>query len=133
MSIHQLTLALGTEIQKTQKESKRYKNCIENVLGLLTRAPHLAEDALIEEITRQLQEALTDLKFFIRITFKLMEKKEKNYDCGVIIGRFQTSDLHSEHIKLIKYVLNRHQKVIILLGISPVLGTRRNPLDFQTR
>jgi bifunctional NMN adenylyltransferase/nudix hydrolase len=34
---------------------------------------------------------------------------------------------------LIETVTTRHNKAVIVLGISPVLGSRRNPLDFQTR
>lgn len=52
---------------------------------------------------------------------------------GVIIGRFQTPELHSEHIKLIKYVLNRHEKVILFLGVSPTLANKKHPMDFITR
>ena len=52
---------------------------------------------------------------------------------GVIIGRFQTSELHSEHIKLIQYVLDRHEKVILFLGVSPTLANKKHPMDFITR
>ena len=52
---------------------------------------------------------------------------------GVIIGRFQTPDLHSEHIKLIQYVLDRHEKVILFLGVSPTLANKKHPMDFITR
>ena len=46
---------------------------------------------------------------------------------GVIIGRFQTPELHSEHIKLIQYVLDRHEKVILFLGVSPTLANKKHP------
>lgn len=52
---------------------------------------------------------------------------------GVIIGRFQVHELHSEHKNLIKSVLNKHEKVIVFLGTTSAVGTRRNPLDFITR
>ena len=52
---------------------------------------------------------------------------------GVIIGRFQTPELHSEHIKLIQYVLDRHEKVLLFLGVSPILGNKKHPMDFITR
>ena len=52
---------------------------------------------------------------------------------GVIIGRFQTPELHSEHIKLIQYVLDRHEKVILFLGVSPTLANKKYPMDFITR
>ena len=52
---------------------------------------------------------------------------------GVIIARFQTPYLHEGHKNLINTVKNNHNKIVIVLGISPVLGSRRNPLDFHTR
>ena len=52
---------------------------------------------------------------------------------GVIIARFQTPYLHEGHKAIIDYVRTRHNKVVVVLGISPVLGSRRNPLDFPTR
>lgn len=52
---------------------------------------------------------------------------------GVIVSRFQTPRLHEGHRKLIETVAARHNKTVIVLGVSPVLGSRRNPLDFQTR
>lgn len=58
---------------------------------------------------------------------------KKKYDIGVIIGRFQIHELHSEHKKLIETVLSRHDKVILFLGVSPTLTTKRNPLDFLSR
>jgi bifunctional NMN adenylyltransferase/nudix hydrolase len=62
-----------------------------------------------------------------------MEKVEKQYDIGVIVGRFQIHELHSEHKKLIEHVLERHDKVIIFLGVSQAIHTRYNPLDYSTR
>jgi bifunctional NMN adenylyltransferase/nudix hydrolase len=52
---------------------------------------------------------------------------------GVIIARFQTPYLHDGHKSLIDAVKSKHGKIVIVLGISPVLGSRRNPLDFATR
>ena len=59
--------------------------------------------------------------------------KELSSDIGVIIGRFQIHELHEEHIKLIDHVLHNHNKVILFLGTTDAVGTRRNPLDFITR
>lgn len=61
------------------------------------------------------------------------EIKTKKYDVGVIIGRFQIHELHSEHKKMINEVFKRHEKVILFLGVSPTFSTRRNPLDFISR
>ena len=52
---------------------------------------------------------------------------------GVIIARFQTPYLHDGHKALINEVLSKHGKTVIVLGVSPIRGSRRNPLDFHTR
>jgi bifunctional NMN adenylyltransferase/nudix hydrolase len=52
---------------------------------------------------------------------------------GVIIARFQTPYLHDGHKALIDEVNAKHGKTVIILGISPLLGSRRSPLDFVTR
>jgi len=62
-----------------------------------------------------------------------MKEETKNYDIGVIIGRFQIHELHEAHKEMIGEVLKRHEKVILFLGVSPTLSTRRNPLDFRSR
>jgi bifunctional NMN adenylyltransferase/nudix hydrolase len=54
-------------------------------------------------------------------------------EIGVIVGRFQVPELHAGHIELIQKVLDYHKRVVIFLGISPVLVTKKNPLDFITR
>jgi bifunctional NMN adenylyltransferase/nudix hydrolase len=63
-----------------------------------------------------------------------MKKAESpTADVGIIIGRFQIHELHEGHIDLIQSVCNIHPKVIIFLGLSPVLTTQNNPLDFESR
>lgn len=57
----------------------------------------------------------------------------KKTDIGVVIGRFQIHELHEAHRTLIDQVIDNHKKVIIFLGVSPVLGSKRNPMDFATR
>jgi bifunctional NMN adenylyltransferase/nudix hydrolase len=52
---------------------------------------------------------------------------------GVIIGRFQVPELHDGHMKLIEHIKQQHGQLLILLGVSPILGSKRNPLDFPTR
>lgn len=52
---------------------------------------------------------------------------------GVIIARFQSPYLHEGHLSLIDSVSQKHNKTVIFLGVSPVRGSRRNPLDFPTR
>jgi len=62
-----------------------------------------------------------------------MKQVEKQYDIGVVIGRFQIDELHSGHKAVIEHVLARHDKNIIFLGISPAIGTRKNALDYTSR
>ncbi|HVI46310.1 MAG TPA: NUDIX domain-containing protein [Chitinophaga sp.] len=52
---------------------------------------------------------------------------------GVIIARFQTPSLHEGHLALIRQVKQKHNRILIILGVSPVKGSRKNPLDFYTR
>lgn len=52
---------------------------------------------------------------------------------GVIIARFQSPYLHPGHKALIENVHANHKKIVMVLGVSPVLGSKRNPLDFHTR
>jgi bifunctional NMN adenylyltransferase/nudix hydrolase len=52
---------------------------------------------------------------------------------GVIIARFQTPYLHSGHREVIDFVYRNHPNVMVILGVSPVLGSRHDPLDFETR
>lgn len=52
---------------------------------------------------------------------------------GVIVGRFQVHELHEGHMELIRAVKGRHNRVIIFVGTSPNVFTKRNPLDFITR
>jgi bifunctional NMN adenylyltransferase/nudix hydrolase len=54
-------------------------------------------------------------------------------DVGVIVGRFQVHKLHEGHKILIQSVLDKHKKVLIFLGTSPIPATKKNPLDFLTR
>jgi bifunctional NMN adenylyltransferase/nudix hydrolase len=52
---------------------------------------------------------------------------------GVIIARFQSPYLHEGHKALVKSVRKNHNKIVIVLGVSPVRGSRKNPLDYHTR
>lgn len=55
------------------------------------------------------------------------------YDVGVIVGRFQVHELHDAHLDLIQHVCEQHDKVLILLGVSPLPSSVSNPLDFESR
>jgi bifunctional NMN adenylyltransferase/nudix hydrolase len=52
---------------------------------------------------------------------------------GVIIGRFQTPYLHDGHRYLLDQLKAKHHKIVLILGVSPVKGSKRNPFDFYTR
>jgi bifunctional NMN adenylyltransferase/nudix hydrolase len=52
---------------------------------------------------------------------------------AVIIARFQTPYLHEGPKQLISMVKENHAKLIILLGVSPLVGSRKNPYDYYTR
>lgn len=63
-----------------------------------------------------------------------MENKSiQEADVGVIVGRFQVHELTRVHKDLIQTVLDRHDKVIIFLGIGHQPTTSRNPLDYMSR
>jgi len=62
-----------------------------------------------------------------------VKTKEQQYDVGVIIGRFQVPELHDAHKALINLVREKHGKVGIWVGLSPLGSTPQNPLDFQAR
>lgn len=63
------------------------------------------------------------------------EVDPSEYDCGVIVARFQIDRLHSGHRALIDSVAKYHKKMIIFLGIpaKDKGGTRRNPLPYAAR
>jgi len=64
----------------------------------------------------------------------MKEKVDKpTADVGVVVGRFQVSELHEAHKDLIQTVVDKHDKVIVCLGVSDVPTTRENPLDFESR
>lgn len=52
---------------------------------------------------------------------------------GVVIGRFQIAQLHAAHKTLLTRVKNEHPNLLILLGVSPILGSFRHPLSFEVR
>jgi len=62
-----------------------------------------------------------------------MNEKTASADVGCIVGRFQINELHTAHIDLINTVRQKHDRVIVFLGNSPVRGSLNNPLDFRSR
>lgn len=65
--------------------------------------------------------------------YSTLERKYVKTDVGVIVGRFQTPYLHSQHIALLNTVQENHKKVILFLGMSPLLSTENDPLPFEAR
>lgn len=59
--------------------------------------------------------------------------EDTEFDVGVVVGRFQTHELTPGHIELLQEVQSRHDKVVVILGLSPLMVTLRNPLDFESR
>jgi bifunctional NMN adenylyltransferase/nudix hydrolase len=66
----------------------------------------------------------------------------KDYEVGVVVGRFQLAEIHEGHEFLIDTVINNHKKSIIFLGVPRAIGSpedpiripsRDNVLDFQSR
>lgn len=57
----------------------------------------------------------------------------KDNTLGVIIGRFQTDELTQGHQNLLDYVFHNHDRVLVLIGETEAIGTRRDPLDFFSR
>lgn len=55
------------------------------------------------------------------------------YSIGVVVARFQIHELHEGHHHVIKQVTQNHKKTIIFLGVPRFIGTKKNPLDFDTR
>ena len=54
-------------------------------------------------------------------------------DVAIIVGRYQTYQLHAEQIRMIDEVIKRHSRTMIVLGNSLMRGTIANPLDFRAR
>lgn len=52
---------------------------------------------------------------------------------GVIIGRFQVADLHDGHSALINQVLEKHDQVVVFIGVRPGPRSKRNPLTYAER
>jgi len=59
--------------------------------------------------------------------------EDKDYNTGVIVGRFQVDELTEGHIDLFDNVQAAHKNVIVFLGLSPCKCTVNNPLDFEAR
>lgn len=63
----------------------------------------------------------------------MVKVKAPEAEVGIIVARFQTDQLTDGHKDLLNFVRDRHQKVIVFLGLSPLPTTANDPLDFQAR
>ncbi len=61
------------------------------------------------------------------------ELRPNRASVGIIVGRFQVPSLHEGHRGIIEEVLEKHEKVVIILGVAPIKATKNNPLDFKAR
>lgn len=52
---------------------------------------------------------------------------------GVIVGRFQVARLTDGHKALFDSVIQRHNKMICVVGLSSIRATKSNPMDFTAR
>ncbi len=71
-------------------------------------------------------------------SFELTKNKKMNplkdkYDVGVIVGRFQVAELTDGHKYVIDSVRESHKQVIVAIGVSEALGTKKNPLGYAAR
>lgn len=57
----------------------------------------------------------------------------KKNSLGVIIGRFQSPYIHNGYEELFKHVTERHKNVLVLIGITQAIGTKRDPLSYVMR
>jgi len=51
---------------------------------------------------------------------------------GIIVGRFQVDELTEAHKKLLDHAADRHEYIIVFLGVAPV-PNKRNPLNYWLR
>ena len=58
---------------------------------------------------------------------------QTNERLGVIIGRFQTIELHAGHRSLIDMAIGQSSQVLVLISTSEALPSARNPLCFEAR
>ena len=66
----------------------------------------------------------------------MLKTKEESYvveGVGVIVGRFQVSELTDGHKKLFESVISRHKKMICVVGLSAIKASKNNPLNFEAR
>lgn len=63
----------------------------------------------------------------------MVKVKTEKADVGIIVARFQTHELHEGHKQLLDFVSEKHELVVVVLGLSHLLTTQNNPLDLRAR
>ncbi len=58
---------------------------------------------------------------------------DKDFEVGVVVGRFQLPTIHKGHHYLLEAVNKTHTHLLICVGVSVEIGTRKNPLDYLSR
>lgn len=61
-----------------------------------------------------------------------MTKIDYSSTVAVTVGRFESSKLTDAHIKLLTE-MNKHARVLVMIGTSVKRGTKKYPLDYETR
>ena len=54
-------------------------------------------------------------------------------DIATFIGRFQVPELHPGQLEILENLLETYKKVVVVIGVSPTMGTKSNPMDYMTR
>ena len=54
-------------------------------------------------------------------------------EIGVIVGRFQNAHIHAGYKELFTFVQERHPRIFVFVGNTPVRGSKKDPLPFQAR
>jgi len=62
-----------------------------------------------------------------------MKTVEQKTEVGVVVARFQSPFLHEGHLEILNVVTSAHPRVFVILGLSPLKCTLKNPYDFATR
>jgi bifunctional NMN adenylyltransferase/nudix hydrolase len=57
----------------------------------------------------------------------------KEFDVGVVVGRFQVPSFHEGHKYLLDSVVDNHKYMMVIIGVSPSIGTTNDPMDYLTR
>ena len=62
---------------------------------------------------------------------KVVQYRRYEYRYGLYIGRFQP--LHKGHCSVIRKALSECEKLVIVIGSTQEVGTRKNPFSFEDR